>query len=808
MRFFRIMLHSLVEEVWKRKQVPSSWQLAMIILLPKTDDTSAPGMMRPIALTNCDGKLFFTIVQRRLTKFMVDNGYINPSIQKAFMPGVAGCIEHNQLLWDALKNAKMRQVAICVSWLDLRNAYGSVRHNLIQFALKYYHFPPMIIDLIFDYYDRLMATVKVDDWSTPLFQYGIGVFQGCTMSTILFNITFNLLYEWLKNCPVEPFLLEGVPIRETLFADDIAFITRLPAESQKLLVGTDDFLAWTACMAAKPSKCKSLAFAQFKPGCVHTFEPYQNLVYSAFDPRLLIAGQTLEFIKDQAFKFLGRKIFLFLDKQSQRCETRQRLLELLEIVDKCPLMNTHKLWLFNYGVVPRLSWYFLVYNFPLSFVEELDDIANRYIKSWAGILLHGSNPVLLYLPKTEKGLGIVKLSHYWANLGLVREHLLKYSGDPYIRKLAGIRLHKAQLNTQLKWTAPTALVQAERGCQLDSMMRGQTSRHGLGYGPSYNHSPDIGSKEHRAAVIQWQKDRNVESLLLSLSHLTVQQDWTHWEGVMWQDMSWKRMLYRMSNSELKFYLQGTLQIAPTPSYLKVIGVLEDAKCPLCHIRGGKLYHILSVCNIALEQGRFKWRHDEVLRVLRWHIDKARRAITPEKVRRVPKVAKKVFVLAGVKPTTKTRSPPSILEQASDWCITTDLPEMSYHFPAHVAVTGKKPDIVLWSNSRKRIIMIELTVPAERGVQQAHKKTDMAYGKPGGLADACRLNNWTVDRMPVEVGALGFVADSMRVSLKALGAWSKELHTSLSEMALRCSYLIFLQHKTQVWTSWRMFKVPK
>ena len=105
-------------------------------------------------------------------------------------------------------------------------------------------------------------------------------------------------------------------------------------------------------------------------------------------------------------------------------------------------------------------------------------------------------------------------------------------------------------------------------------------------------------------------------------------------------------------------------------------------------------------------------------------------------------------------------------------------------------------------------MIELTVPAERGVQQAHKKKDMSYGKPGGLADACRLNDWTVDLMPVEVGALGFVADSMRISLKALGAWSKELHTSLSEMALRCSYLIFLQHKTQVWTSWRMFKVPK
>ena len=204
-----------------------------------------------------------------------------------------------------------------------------------------------------------------------------------------------------------------------------------------------------------------------------------------------------------------------------------------------------------------------------------------------------------------------------------------------------------------------------------------------------------------------------------------------------------------------------LQTAPTPSYLKVIGVLEDARCPLCHVRGCKLYHILSCCGTALDQGRFKWRHDEVLRVLRWYIDKARRAMTSDKVRVVSKVMGKTFIRAGEdKPTTRTRSPPSILEQASDWCITADLPEMSYHFPAHVAVTGKKPDIVLWCNSLKKIVLIELTVSAERGVQKAHKKKSASYD---ALASACRLNNWTVELMPVEVGVLGFVADSMRES---------------------------------------------
>ena len=177
-------------------------------------------------------------------------------------------------------------------------------------------------------------------------------------------------------------------------------------------------------------------------------------------------------------------------------------------------------------------------------------------------------------------------------------------------------------------------------------------------------------------------------------------------------------------------------------------------------------------------------------------------MTPAKVRKAPKIGEKIFILAGAKkPKKKTSPSPSILQTASDWCITVDLPEMTYHFPAYVAVTAKKPDIVLWSQSRRLIVLIELTVPAERGVQAANIRKTLSYKD---LEAQCRLNKWSVERMPVELGVLGFVADSMQVALKKLGVWSKTLHTSLSEMALRCSYLIFLQHKSQVWTSWRMF----
>ena len=57
------------------------------------DDTSEPGLMRPIAKLNTDCKVFFTLLQIRTARYMLVNGYISPTIQKAFLPGVAGCLQ-------------------------------------------------------------------------------------------------------------------------------------------------------------------------------------------------------------------------------------------------------------------------------------------------------------------------------------------------------------------------------------------------------------------------------------------------------------------------------------------------------------------------------------------------------------------------------------------------------------------------------------------------------------------------------------------------------------------------------------------
>ena len=111
------MSKNFFARVWKTRKIPVSWQIARIKLLSKGSDSSHPSLMRPISILNVEGRLFFTIYQQRLSSYLLNNEYIQRKVQKAFLDGVAGCIEHTTLTYEALKNAKTHKRAICVSWV-------------------------------------------------------------------------------------------------------------------------------------------------------------------------------------------------------------------------------------------------------------------------------------------------------------------------------------------------------------------------------------------------------------------------------------------------------------------------------------------------------------------------------------------------------------------------------------------------------------------------------------------------------------------------------------------------------------------
>jgi hypothetical protein len=112
----------LIQRAW-REGIPPSWRRAIVLQFAKAGaDGSDPADYRPIALTEHVAKLFFSVVQRRVSLHMSANGLWQT--QKGFVEKVAGCIEHSTVTAEAMKDAKRSGRDICVTWLDLQNAFG------------------------------------------------------------------------------------------------------------------------------------------------------------------------------------------------------------------------------------------------------------------------------------------------------------------------------------------------------------------------------------------------------------------------------------------------------------------------------------------------------------------------------------------------------------------------------------------------------------------------------------------------------------------------------------------------------------
>ena len=60
-----------------------------------------------------------------MTRFLINNGI---SIQKAGIPSFPGFIEHTTVVGPNKNSQNTKSAALHVIWLDLENAYGSVRH--------------------------------------------------------------------------------------------------------------------------------------------------------------------------------------------------------------------------------------------------------------------------------------------------------------------------------------------------------------------------------------------------------------------------------------------------------------------------------------------------------------------------------------------------------------------------------------------------------------------------------------------------------------------------------------------------------
>ena len=386
--------------------------------------------------------------------------------------------------------------------------------------------------------------------------------------------------------------------------------------------------------------------------------------------------------------------------------------------------------------------------------------------------------------------------------------LVKHSRDPVTKAVFERRSVLEHQSRSSRWKPAVDLELFERALQFQDTFGGQSTRLGLGYN-SVSKFRDCPLKMKRKMVAEHCKREETHKRKVRLLALARNSDFVKWDEEMVTNRDWTSQIFGMSPKLLAFTLNAQANTLPSPSNLRRWGFhVSTHHCVLCGKLGVTAKHTLSNCPVALKDGRYTWRHNNVLRTLYPDLVGLLNAANRSPVTSQPISWNQRFVRAGEKPQPRKTIPTTtrFLGKANDWILLVDDVPQRTVFPLCTGVdTAERPDVLIYSKSAKIISWGELTVPLEENMHAAATRKRNRYSvstrEKLSLADQCRRNGWTVHDFTFEVGALGFTGHSTRRFLSKLGFKNSQLkwiRKRISKVTARSSYLIWCCRKERQW----------
>ena len=203
-----------------------------------------------------------------------------------------------------INHARLKQLSITITLLDLKNAFGEVHHELLRSVLKYHHIPREIEKLIFLLYKDFHIAISANNFTTPLIHVQKGVLQEDCLSPLLFNMCVNTLIKTIDNEKLKclGYVYDNTITHKHWFqsADDTAIVTALESDNQLLVNVFSKWSQW-ADLKVRVDKCHVFGMKKEKT------EAKQYL------PKIIINRERIPPVEmDKSFDYLGKTFSLSL----------------------------------------------------------------------------------------------------------------------------------------------------------------------------------------------------------------------------------------------------------------------------------------------------------------------------------------------------------------------------------------------------------------------------------------------------------------------------------------------------------------
>ncbi len=610
------------------RRIPWRWKESVTVLIPKGGDPKDVRNWRPINLQDCIYKLYAAMWARKITEWAVKTGVASKS-QKGFMP-VNGCHEHLFLAQSILQTSRRAKKPLYMTYYDLKNAFGSIPHELIHAVLRQQGLPDQVREIVADLYDGATFCVATKEGCTDTIEIQRGVKQGCPLSPILFNLAIEPLVQQLARCQggfklKSPRGAPPVEVTNTVYADDIKAVASTPDGIRALHKCVERFLRW-AGLRANPAKCATLGLKVGKT------KQELNPV------NLRLHGEVLPSVKlGEAYKYLGVKDALETAvHQDQILSVMRRVRKDSTKILRSGLLPWQKLDAIRTFVFSRLE-YHLRYCYPYKRDMMAFDSHMRAALREAFKLPKGVTTEIFHQPIANGGMGCSSIQTVAAATQIGHGIQMLNSSDSVVRSVAEGQLLEV-ISRRFTYTPAgadsdrDAIVAFLNGKELDCLKRKANSRHQGDVRSLWSELPgllaglrmEVVSTARGYAVRKQGAEvcANSQALIRALKQRIVEQQREAWTNKVDQG---KNAAYQSADSnaflrgpthlspqDVYFVLKARTAQVPTRSYLRKIRAVRSSRCRHCTADPETLAHILNHCPHNMDS-KIKERHDCAMR---------------------------------------------------------------------------------------------------------------------------------------------------------------------------------------------------
>ena len=268
------------------------------------------------------------------------------------------------MVWHALKEARTHKSTLATIWLGIANAYGSIAHKLIIFALRRYGVFPQWIRLVQNYYKRIFSKSFSESATRAWHRHHQGIFACCNLFKILFLAGMNIMQEYSGQVKVPKFTTNSTELSLLrTFMDDLS-LSSTASRAQTLLSGCTTALTWAGLEFRADKSCSIVIIK----GRSMNKTPF-SVPKAKDQPE---SSSSIPSIHSRPVKFLGRIIDGSPSDRNSSVKLADKRLAGLTTIDRSRFTGTEKLWILQHLLVPRIQWPLLIYEVPISLAFKLE----------------------------------------------------------------------------------------------------------------------------------------------------------------------------------------------------------------------------------------------------------------------------------------------------------------------------------------------------------------------------------------------------------------------------------------------------